>query len=185
MSGSEAFHVQLYVWPSGWLVLGDKCEANTFFFCSIIVQKKTPNTRQMKFLFCLNREVSSAQCCSFSFSFYFSSSQKYLHQGQEIKCVGWELERARCLARGPPGARVLAFIARGERFLLDVFRGCAATGGWLTSCRWQPQRILCKSTEEVAVGKLLHNCQCSLVCCMDPTLETHVVCLEMALKFCW
>ncbi|XP_023186419.1 furin-like protease kpc-1 [Xiphophorus maculatus] len=54
--------------------------------------------------------------------------KKYLHQGQEIKRVGWELERARCLARGPPGARVLAFIARGERFLLDVFRGCAATG---------------------------------------------------------
>lgn len=29
-------------------------------------------------------------------------SQKHLHQGQEIKRVGWELERECCLAWGPP-----------------------------------------------------------------------------------
>lgn len=72
---------------------------------------------------------------------------------------------------GAPDARVLAFIALGERFLLDVSLS-VATGGWFTCCRWQPLWISCKSTEEVAVGKLFHNCQCSILCAvmLNPTL---------------
>ena len=48
-----------------------------------------------------------------------------------------------------------------------------ATGGWFTCCRWQPLWISCKSTEEVAVGKLFHNCQCSILCAemLNPTLH--------------
>lgn len=72
---------------------------------------------------------------------------------------------------GAPDARVLAFIALGERFLLDVPLS-VATGGWFTCCRWRPLWISCRSTEEVAVGKLFHNCQCSILCAalQNPTL---------------
>lgn len=62
---------------------------------------------------------------------------------------------------GAPDARVLAFIALGERFLLDVSL-TLATGGWFTCSRWQPLWISCRSTEEVAVSKLFHCCQCSI-----------------------
>lgn len=55
----------------------------------------------------------------------------------------------------PPDARVLAFIALGERFSPGRFTLCVATGGWFTCCRWRPLWISCTSTEEVAVGKLL------------------------------
>lgn len=64
--------------------------------------------------------------------------------------------RESVVSLGAPGARVLAFIALGERFLLDVSLSMA-TGGWFAFCRWQPLWISCKSTEEVAVGKLFHN----------------------------
>lgn len=64
--------------------------------------------------------------------------------------------RESVVSLGAPGARVLAFIALGERFLLDVSLSMA-TGGWLACCRWQPLWISCRSTEEVAVGKRFRN----------------------------
>lgn len=61
--------------------------------------------------------------------------------------------RERVVSLGAPDARVLAFIALGERVLLDVSLS-VSTGGWFTCCRWRPLWISCTSTEEVAVGKL-------------------------------
>lgn len=77
---------------------------------------------------------------------------------------------------GPPDARVLAFIAPGERFLLDVSLS-VPTGGWFTCCRWRPLWISCKNTEEVAVGKSFRNCQCSIVCTamLNPTPQKPLV----------
>lgn len=37
---------------------------------------------------------------------------------------------------GAPDARVVAFIAPGKRFLLDVSLS-VVTGGWFSCCRWQ------------------------------------------------
>lgn len=137
-------------------------------FCSIIVHSKSSGIkkRPIKFLFCLKREVSSHNESVAAFSalrgICIKARRLNVWVGNWRECV---------VSLGAPDARVLAFIALGERFLLDVSLS-VATGGWFTCCRWRPLWISCTSTEEVAVGKLFHNCQCSILCAamLNPTL---------------
>ena len=87
---------------------------------------------KLKCRFCIEIEVSSQSdsasvfhsvcvcvyvhvCVSvFFFSFIFFLDVQHLHKGQEIKCVGWELERVCMLSHlGALDANALTFIALG------------------------------------------------------------------------
>ncbi|MED6252448.1 hypothetical protein ATANTOWER_011901, partial [Ataeniobius toweri] len=67
----------------------------------------------MKFLFCLNREVSSLSAAVSSPLRSICIKARRLN----VWVGNW---RERVVSLGALDARVLAFIARGERFLLDV-----------------------------------------------------------------
>lgn len=129
------------------------------------LETPTVQRRLIKFLLCLERRVSSSSesvgALSALRSICIKARRLNVWVGNWRECV---------VSLGAPDARVLAFIAPGERFLLDISL-TVPTGGWFTCCRWRPLWISCKNTEEVAVGKLFHNCQCSIVCAvmLNPT----------------
>lgn len=79
--------------------------------------------------------------------------------GNWRECVVW--------LGAPPMLEFWLPSAPGERFLLDSPLG-VATGGWFTCWR---------RTEELAVGKSLHNCQHLILCdeMLNPTLDP-VIC---------